>query len=53
MRSEVKAVGEIVEISRRRNAACGITGVLMFDGEHFMQCIEGDALAIDDLITRL
>ena len=31
----------IVEESRLRNAACGITGVLLFDGTFFLQTLEG------------
>jgi len=35
------------------NALDGITGVLVFNGTHFLQVIEGSASAIDDLVERL
>lgn len=35
------------------NALDGITGLLVFNGTHFLQIIEGSAEAIDDLVQRL
>jgi hypothetical protein len=35
------------------NALDGITGLLIFNGTHFMQMIEGSEPAIDDLVERL
>ena len=31
----------------------GITGLLIFNGTHFLQIVEGSPLAIDDLVERL
>jgi hypothetical protein len=46
-------LGRIVEVSRRRNERDRITGLLMFDGRHFAQWIEGPCDAMDDLLQRL
>ncbi|HEY6662171.1 MAG TPA: BLUF domain-containing protein [Sphingomicrobium sp.] len=35
------------------NALDGITGLLIFNGTHFLQIIEGAPNAIDDLVERL
>lgn len=39
--------------AREVNALEGITGLLIFNGTHFLQIIEGAPNAIDDLIQRL
>lgn len=39
--------------AREVNALEGITGLLIFNGTHFLQIIEGAPNAIDDLIERL
>jgi Sensors of blue-light using FAD len=39
--------------ARELNALDGITGLLIFNGTHFLQVIEGDEQAIDDLVERL
>ena len=35
------------------NALDGITGLLIFNGTHFLQVVEGAGEAIDDLVERL
>ena len=48
--------GDLIEIhqtAKRLNALDGITGLLIFNGTRFLQIIEGDEAAIDDLIDRL
>jgi hypothetical protein len=35
------------------NALDGITGMLVFNGTHFLQIVEGGETAIDDLLARL
>ena len=48
--------GDLIEIhqtAKRLNALDGITGFLIFNGTRFLQIIEGDEAAIDDLIERL
>lgn len=44
---------EIAAIARDLNALDGITGLLIFNGTHFLQWIEGPPQAIDELIERL
>jgi len=39
--------------AREVNALEGITGLLIFNGTHFLQIIEGSPQAIDDLVERL
>ena len=39
--------------ARDLNALDGITGLLVFNGTHFLQIIEGGAEAVDDLVERL
>lgn len=39
--------------ARELNALDGITGLLVFNGTHFLQIIEGTHDAIDDLLERL
>ena len=39
--------------ARELNALDGITGLLVFNGTHFLQIIEGAKSAIDDLVERL
>lgn len=39
--------------ARELNALDGITGLLVFNGTHFLQIVEGSQPAIDDLLGRL
>jgi hypothetical protein len=39
--------------ARERNSTEGITGLLVFNGTHFLQTIEGPERAIEGLIERL
>jgi Sensors of blue-light using FAD len=39
--------------AREVNALEGITGLLIFNGTHFLQIVEGAPNAIDDLVERL
>ena len=39
--------------ARELNALDGITGLLIFNGTHFLQIVEGSPRAIDDLVERL
>ena len=39
--------------ARELNALDGITGMLVFNGTHFLQIIEGAPQAIDELVERL
>jgi hypothetical protein len=44
---------DIHRTAREQNALDGITGLLVFNGTHFLQIIEGSENAIQDLIERL
>ena len=44
---------DIHRSARELNALDGITGLLVFNGTHFLQIIEGAPGAIDDLLERL
>ena len=44
---------DIGSIARDLNAIDGITGVLIFNGTHFLQFVEGPPAAVEDLIDRL
>lgn len=44
---------DIHRIARERNALDRITGMLVFNGTHFLQIIEGAKSAIDELVERL
>lgn len=44
---------DIHEVARDLNGIDGISGLLIFNGTHFLQWIEGPPLAIDDLLERL
>lgn len=46
-------VGQIVAQARARNAERGITGLLVFDGLHFCQHIEGPPEALRPLMERI
>ena len=39
--------------AREKNALDGITGLLVFNGTHFLQIVEGAEDAIEDLVERL
>lgn len=47
------AVQKIVETSRARNPGLGLTGALLFTGEHFAQVLEGAAASIDTLMASV
>lgn len=44
---------DIHRTARDQNALDGITGLLVFNGTHFLQIIEGSEKGIDDLVDRL
>lgn len=51
--SAVAVVEQIVAGSRARNPGLGITGALLFTGEHFAQVLEGPAAAVDTLMASV
>ena len=50
---DVRDLEDIHRTAREMNAIEGITGVLIFNGTHFLQIIEGADQAIDELVERL
>lgn len=47
------AIEKLLSQARANNQKNGITGFLMFDGENFVQLIEGREAAIDRLFARI
>lgn len=47
------AVEALVRAGRVRNTVHGITGALLFTGTHFVQIVEGPAVAVQALWTNL
>ena len=43
----------ILEVSKRRNAAAGVTGALMFTRLLFVQALEGPADVVEDIFDRI
>ncbi|MFS0736987.1 BLUF domain-containing protein [Sphingomonas sp. 1P06PA] len=46
-------VEPILAASRRRNAAAGVTGLLLFDGRRFLQALEGEPDAVRITFDRI
>ena len=44
---------ELASLSERRNLGRGITGLLILSGECFLQVLEGDASAVNELYGRI
>ena len=47
------AILDIVRHARRRNRLNGITGILLFDGRHLCQYLEGSRDAVQALLSRI
>ncbi|CAN5710340.1 hypothetical protein BH11PSE8_BH11PSE8_03920 [soil metagenome] len=50
---DFSAYKTIVDVSRLRNAAAGISGALIFDGERFCELLDGPHAAVRALVERL
>ncbi|MEG8046966.1 BLUF domain-containing protein [Sphingomonas aerolata] len=46
-------IDEILRVSRRNNAAAGVTGLLIAGGNRFLQVLEGDDLAVSRTFDRI
>lgn len=46
-------VKDIVQTSQRNNAGLGVTGALILSNGIFLQCLEGDHLAVNTLYHRI
>ena len=44
---------DVLRISRRNNAASGVTGALLYSGGNFLQILEGPAERVEEVYTRL
>jgi hypothetical protein len=50
---DAEDLADIHRSARELNALDGITGLLVFNGTHFLQIVEGAQPAIDELLQRL
>ena len=48
-----RAIGGILDVSRRNNGACGVTGALIFNRGTFGQILEGPEDAVEETFTRI
>lgn len=46
-------IRRILDVARQRNAEMGITGLLLYTGDHFAQRLEGPADALDILMRSI
>ena len=46
-------VGEMVSKARRSNQSLELTGLLIFDGRHFCQYLEGPEVALDQMLAHI
>ena len=46
-------VNEILASSARNNPESGVTGFLLYNGRNFLQLLEGEEAALDDLMSRI
>lgn len=51
--TDPRAVADVVRTARAHNQAHDITGVLVFDGENFVQLLEGPETAVRELMARI
>jgi len=49
----LSCISDIIKVARSFNAAHGLTGVLVFDGQHFLQYLEGPKQPLWDLLVRI
>lgn len=50
---DFKSVGDILTHAVSKNKEKGITGMMVYDGHKFLQCIEGDESEIDGLYQKI
>ena len=43
----------IISVARRNNERCGVTGLILFNGFNFMQCIEGEKGTTNDRLRAI
>ncbi|MBB1127212.1 BLUF domain-containing protein [Thiospirillum jenense] len=47
------SIEKILESSRRYNTSNAITGILLFNGTFFLQCLEGGRIAVNETYCRI
>lgn len=50
---EETALADIIAVARSRNADLDVTGALVFTRRHFAQLLEGEAAALQELMTSI
>ena len=50
---DMEAIQEILNVSRKKNAAAQITGILCYDPVFFLQCLEGPKAAVNDVYNHI
>lgn len=50
---DTEALQKILEVSREKNTARHITGVLCYDPSYFLQCLEGPRDDVNDLYAEI
>ena len=50
---ERKDLLDILDVSRRNNSAMGVTGILLFKDGSFMQLLEGEKAAVEEIFRRI
>ena len=48
-----KDVDAVLDVARRSNQELGITGFLLYDGEHFVQLLEGDREHVEQVFDKI
>ena len=43
----------LLELARRKNSAAGLTGMLLYCSQSFLQVLEGDPSALEDTYSRI
>lgn len=46
-------IQEILDVSRRNNPSKGITGILFYRGDQFLQVLEGDQAVVQELLDTI
>ena len=49
----LSCISEVIKTARSFNASHGLTGILVFDGQHFLQYLEGPQQPLWDLLVRI
>ena len=50
---DMEALQNILEVSRRKNPAINVTGLLCYDPAFFLQCLEGPRETVNELYSKI